>query len=134
MKLLLVMLMVLFVSCGGNTADVPALNGETCGMDMDCESGLCVTEFKNALPIPGGMCTDVCSFNDPPESQCPDGEICLRYVATQETFCYVTCTEPGGADECRVDEGWECACLDFLCGIKACIPPVNQAAAPAFTL
>lgn len=119
----------LTVACGDgtNTPDAtppPAANGEACVASDECVSELCMTEWADGTVIAGGMCTDECEWGDPDalEGTCTgEGEICLRYNPTEEFNCFQSCA---GSDDCRVEEGWSCECLDFFCNVQACIPPL----------
>jgi len=118
-------------SCGSGGPD-PVENGVTCELSEECVSGNCVTEFQDETEVAGGFCTDECAWltTDGEECEagldclvdsCPDTELCLRYNPTGEKVCFQKCT---ANEDCRVNEGWECVCLDFFCDAQACVPPL----------
>lgn len=105
-------------ACGDNEAPPPAVNGDACMVDSDCESGVCLTEWADGEVLFEGLCTDVCEFTDEIQGTCEDeAEMCLRYNPTEEHHCYQTC---GTDDDCR--DGWSCLCIGFFCTDQACLP------------
>ncbi len=120
---------VVLLACG----DDPALNGEACEKDEDCESELCFTEaFGGAVTYPDGMCSAECAWDREPEDDlksqgtCMEGETCLKYTLSGEQFCHMNC---GPNDDYSCREEYTCMCVGFCNGpvekgIYVCLPPL----------
>ena len=123
-------IIVLLAACGGDKPVPLAENGEACELSEDCLSETCLTEYGDGVPVPGGICTDECEWNDPASEDvdtCVEGEICLRYFKTSEKHCYLVCQsdrdcrEPDVGPDAGAPE-WSCECLDGPCNLQACVP------------
>lgn len=129
----------MFAACGDETPPEPEPvmleNGAACMADSPdevCTSGLCVEEFKDGTQISGGFCTDECIWDETDGSDtCPEEELCVRYTATDEYYCFQDCASDA---DCRTEDGWECLCLDFFCGYQVCVPPLESANGSLFSL
>ncbi len=115
-KLNLGFCLVVLAACGGG--DNNYADGEACAQNDDCSSSLCVTAFGDSVELAGGMCTATCTWDNMGGDDCADGEICLRYTATNEYFCFMDCSVDS---DCRSEEGWTCATVGFV--DRACLPP-----------
>ena len=103
------------IACGSSPEPLGEV-GVACVENVECESDLCLTEFRDTQEVLDGMCTNECTFAEP--ESCAPGTVCLRYNATTEHYCFVECT-----GDCR--DGWSCQCIDFGCSIRACVPPLK---------
>jgi hypothetical protein len=108
-------------------------NGSACEGDEVCESGLCKHTLMAhpLLQAPdyylgGGLCTETCWIEQEKETakeqvqgSCDLGQYCVGYNQGQR-HCFPECQTD---NDCRVDEGWECHCVDFeaRCGTELAI-------------
>lgn len=109
----LIAIALLAAACGSDTRE----DGASCVASDECGSGLCVTQFADGQVVDGGVCTQECEWGEGSEDTCPDGQVCLWYIYTDEKLCFLRC---GSDDDCRTEDGWSCAVLDS--STSACIP------------
>lgn len=89
---------------------VNPFDGAACEENDDCNSGLCVRQYEDGKPLPGGICTHDCWET----GSCVKDEYqtCVRYTVTNEQYCFMLCEDDSW---CR--EGWYCGP-----NTHACIP------------
>ncbi len=113
---ILILALFTLAACGG---DDPTPDGQSCSANNECASYLCLRTFDNGVEVAGGTCTSECEWYEDFTDSCPDGQVCLRYNATDEYYCFDECAE---SSDCREDDGWYCQFVGL--DTSACIPPL----------
>jgi hypothetical protein len=98
--------------------------GDACTIHADCQESDPLRKCDNFSP--GGYCTiEGCDFDT-----CPGEAVCIRFFTgsfTNRTCDPVTEDEPGGLDECSLDElcALEGHCVPRSAEIRACMRKCN---------